>query len=152
MNDLWAGRYNALPKITTFPNLEYDGMIFQGNIPLISMCSHHHQTIMGRVHVAYIPKINQEIIGLSKINRIVEHYGRRGAIQENLTVRIHDSINSIIKSNKGVAVMIEATHNCVQCRGVGHSGTKMKTSKLTGDFIDSAKTRNEFYEFIKDSK
>ena len=152
VNDLWAGRYNALPKITTFPNLEYDGMIFQGNIPLISMCSHHHQTIMGRVHVAYIPKINQEIIGLSKINRIVEHYGRRGAIQENLTVRIHDSINSIIKSNKGVAVMIEATHNCVQCRGVGHSGTKMKTSKLTGDFIDSAKTRNEFYEFIKDFK
>ena len=69
-----------------------------------------------------------------------------------LTVRIHDSINSIIKSNKGVAVMIEATHNCVQCRGVGHSGTKMKTSKLTGDFIESAKTRNEFYEFIKDIK
>jgi len=102
VNDLWAGRYNALPKITTFPNLEYDGMIFQGNIPLISMCSHHHQTIMGRVHVAYIPKINQEIIGLSKINRIVEHYGRRGAIQENLTVRIHDSINSIIKSNKTI--------------------------------------------------
>jgi GTP cyclohydrolase I len=152
VNDLWAGRYNPLPKITTFPNLEYDGMIFQGNIPLISMCSHHHQTIMGRVHIAYIPEINQEIIGLSKINRIVEHYGRRGAIQENLTVRIHDSINSIIKSNKGVAVMIEATHNCVQCRGVGHSRTKMKTSKLTGDFIDLAKTRNEFYEFIKDFK
>ena len=100
VNDLWAGRYNAFPKITTFPNLEYDGMIFQGNIPLISMCSHHHQTIMGRVHIAYIPEINQEILGLSKINRIVEHYGRRGAIQENLTVRIHDSINSIIKNPK----------------------------------------------------
>ena len=152
VNDLWAGRYHAFPNITTFPNLEYDGIIFQGNIPLVSMCSHHHQAIMGRVHVAYIPKINQEIIGLSKINRIVEHYGRRGAIQESLTVRIHDSINTFIKSNKGVAVMIEAIHNCVQCRGVGHTGTKMKTSKLTGDFIESSKTRNEFYEFIKDLK
>ena len=152
VNDLWSGRYNAFPEITTFPNLEYDGIIFQGNIPLISMCSHHHQTIMGKVHVAYIPKLNQEIIGLSKINRIVEHYARRGAIQENLTVRIHDSISRIIDSNKGVAVMIEATHNCVQCRGVGHTGTKMKTSKLTGDFMQSGKTRNEFYDFIKELK
>ena len=152
VNDLWSGRYNAIPDITTFPNLEYDGIIFQGNIPLISMCSHHHQTIMGKVHVAYIPKLNQEIIGLSKINRIVEHYARRGAIQENLTVRIHDSISRIIDSNKGVAVMIEATHNCVQCRGVGHTGTKMKTSKLTGDFMQSGKTRNEFYDFIKELK
>ena len=124
VNDLWAGRYNAFPKITTFPNYEYDGIIFEGNIPIISMCSHHHQTIMGKAHIAYIPQINQEIIGLSKLNRIVEN-------------------------NKGVAVMIEASHNCVQCRGVGHQGTSMKTSKLTGEFIKSNKTRNEFYEFVK---
>ena len=94
---------------------------------------------------------NHEIIGLSKLNRIVEHYSRRGAIQENLTVRIHDSISRIIESSKGVAVMIEASHNCVQCRGVGHQGTSMKTSKLSGDFIDSSKTRHEFYEFIKNN-
>ena len=149
VNDLWAGRYNAFPKITTFPNYEYDGIIFEGNIPVISMCSHHHQTSTGKAHIAYIPQINQEIIGLSKLNRIVEHYARRGAIQENLTVRIHDAINKIVDSNKGVAVMIEASHNCVQCRGIGHQGTSMKTSKLTGEFIDSNKTRNEFYEFIK---
>ena len=149
VNDLWAGRYNAFPKITTFPNYEYDGIIFEGNIPIISMCSHHHQTILGKAHIAYIPQINQEIIGLSKLNRIVEHYARRGAIQENLTVRIHDAINKIVENNKGVAVMIEASHNCVQCRVVGHQGTSMKTSKLTGEFIKSNKTRNEFYEFIK---
>lgn len=149
VNDLWAGRYNAFPKITTFPNNEYDGIIFEGNIPVISMCSHHHQTIMGKAHIAYIPQINHEIIGLSKLNRIVEHYARRGAIQENLTVRIHDAINKIVDSNKGVAVMIEASHNCVQCRGIGHQGTSMKTSKLTGEFIESNKTRNEFYEFIR---
>jgi len=151
VNDLWAGRYNPFPEITTFPNSEYDGIIFEGNIPVISMCSHHHQTIMGKAHIAYIPKINHEIIGLSKLNRIVEHYSRRGAIQENLTVRIHDSISRIIESSKGVAVMIEASHNCVQCRGVGHQGTSMKTSKLSGDFIDSSKTRHEFYEFIKNN-
>ncbi len=149
VNDLWAGRYNPFPKITTFPNYEYDGIIFEGNIPIISMCSHHHQTIIGKAHIAYIPQINQEIIGLSKLNRIVEHYARRGAIQENLTVRIHDAINKIVEHNKGVAVMIEASHNCVQCRGVGHHGTSMKTSKLTGEFIKSNKTRNEFYEFVK---
>ena len=149
VNDLWAGRYNSFPKITTFPNFEYDGIIFEGNIPVISMCSHHHQTIMGKAHIAYIPQMNQEIIGLSKLNRIVEHYARRGAIQENLTVRIHDAISKIVSSSRGVAVMIEASHNCVQCRGIGHQGTNMKTSKLTGEFIDSNKTRNEFYEFIR---
>ena len=63
---------------------------------------------MGKAHIAYIPQINQKIIGLSKLNRIVEHYARRGAIQENLTVRIHDAINKIVENNKGVAVMIEA--------------------------------------------
>ena len=152
VRDLWAGRYDAPPEITTFPSDGYDGIVFEGGIPLTSMCSHHHQTIMGVVHVAYIPGKDGKVIGLSKLNRLVEHFGRRGAIQEQLTVAIHHAVDAIIEDNAGVAVMIEATHNCVQCRGVGHSGTKMKTSKLTGDFIDSAKTRNEFYEFIKDSK
>lgn len=149
VNDLWAGRYNQFPKITTFPNQEYDGIIFEGNIPIVSMCSHHHQTIIGKAHIAYIPKINSNIIGLSKLNRIVEHYSKRGAIQENLTVRIHDSISKIIEDNLGVAVMIEASHNCVQCRGVRHFGTSMKTSKLSGEFIETDKTRKEFYDFIK---
>lgn len=152
VNDLWAGRYNPFPKITTFPNEEYDGIIFEGNIPIVSMCSHHHQTIIGKAHIAYIPKINSKIIGLSKLNRIVEHYSKRGAIQENLTVRIHDAISKIIEDNRGVAVMIEASHNCVQCRGVRHFGTSMKTSKLSGELINSNKTRKEFYDFINNLK
>ena len=120
--------------------------------PLLSrQCYHHHQTIIGKAHIAYIPKINSNIIGLSKLNRIVEHYSRRGAIQENLTVRIHDSISKIIEDNLGVAVLIEASHNCVQCRGVKHFGSNMKTSKLSGEFINSDKTRKEFYDFIKTS-
>jgi GTP cyclohydrolase I len=116
------------------------------------MCSHHHQTIIGKAHIAYIPKINSKIIGLSKLNRIVEHYSKRGAIQENLTVRIHDAISKIIEDNRGVAVMIEASHNCVQCRGVRHFGTSMKTSKLSGELINSNKTRKEFYDFINNLK
>lgn len=149
VNDLWAGRYDSTPDITAFPSDGYDGMVFEGGIPLTSMCSHHHQTIMGQVYVAYIPGTDSKVIGLSKLNRLVEHFGRRGAIQEQLTVAIHNAINTIINDNKGVAVMIEATHNCVQCRGVKHGGASMKTSKLTGAFRDDDATRAEFYEFVK---
>tara|TARA_R110002050_G_scaffold224016_2_gene359991 strand:+ start:129 stop:785 length:657 start_codon:yes stop_codon:yes gene_type:complete len=149
VNDLWAGRYESPPTITTFPSDGYDGMVFEGGIPLTSMCSHHHQTIMGKVHVAYIPGKDSHVIGLSKLNRLVEHFARRGAIQEQLTVAIHNAIDTIIEDNNGVAVMIDATHNCVQCRGVKHGGASMKTSKLTGAFKDDAATRNEYYEFVR---
>jgi len=149
VNDLWAGRYEGSPDITAFPSDGYDGMVFEGGIPLTSMCSHHHQTIMGKVHVAYIPGKDSKVIGLSKLNRLEEHFGRRGAIQEQLTVAIHNSINTIINDNNGVAVMIDATHNCVSCRGVKHGGASMKTSKLTGAFKNDTSTRAEFYEFVK---
>ena len=149
VNDLWAGRYNGAPNITAFPSDGYDGMVFEGGIPLTSMCSHHHQTIMGKVHVAYIPGADSKVIGLSKLNRLVEHFARRGAIQEQLTVAIHNSIETIISDNNGVAVMIDATHNCVSCRGVKHGGASMKTSKLTGAFKNDPATRNEYYEFVK---
>ena len=152
VNDLWAGRFNPAPSITAFPSDGYDGMVFEGGIPLTSMCSHHHQTIMGSVHVAYIPGEESKVIGLSKLNRVVEHFGRRGAIQEQLTVAIHNAVNTMIENNQGVAVMIEATHNCVQCRGVKHGGASMKTSKLTGAFKDDPATRNEFYEFVRGYK
>jgi GTP cyclohydrolase IA len=132
VNDLWQGRYEPMSDITSFPSDGYDGIVFEGGIPLTSMCSHHHQTIMGNVHVAYIPDVNSNVIGLSKLNRVVEHFGRRGAIQEQLTVAIHHAIDELITDNKGVAVMIEATHNCVSCRGVKHQGASMKTAKLVG--------------------
>lgn len=152
VNDLWAGRFNPAPSITAFPSDGYDGMVFEGGIPLTSMCSHHHQTIMGSVHVAYIPGNESKVIGLSKLNRVVEHFGRRGAIQEQLTVAIHNAVDTLIENNQGVAVMIEATHNCVQCRGVKHGGASMKTSKLTGAFKEDPATRNEFYEFVRGYK
>ena len=152
VNDLWAGRYNAMCSVTAFPSDGYDGIVFEGGIPLTSMCSHHHQTIGGRVHIAYVPSKEGKVIGLSKLNRIVEHFGRRGAIQEQLTVAIHNAVNQICEGNVGVAVMIDATHNCVSCRGVKHGGASMKTAKLSGCFLDEDSARAEFYEFIRGYK
>ena len=149
VNDLWKGRYEPMSDITSFPSDGYDGIIFEGGIPLTSMCSHHHQTISGKVHVAYIPAENGIVVGLSKINRVVEHFGRRGAIQEQLTVSIQHAIDELIEDNKGVAVMIESTHNCVSCRGVKHIGASMKTAKLSGAFLDDGNARSEFHQFVK---
>ena len=149
VNDLWRGRYEPMSDITSFPSDGYDGIVFEGGIPLTSMCSHHHQTIGGNVHIAYIPAENGHVIGLSKLNRVVEHFGRRGAIQEQLTVAIHHAISELITDNKGVAVMIDATHNCVSCRGVKHKGASMKTAKLSGAFLEDGNARSEFYQFVK---
>jgi GTP cyclohydrolase I len=149
VNDLWRGRYEPMSDITSFPSDGYDGIVFEGGIPLTSMCSHHHQTIEGLVHIAYIPAENGNVVGLSKLNRVVEHFGRRGAIQEQLTVAIQHAVDELITDNNGVAVMIEATHNCVSCRGVKHRGASMKTAKLSGAFLEDGNARSEFYQFIK---
>ena len=113
------------------------------------MCSHHHQRIGGRVHIAYVPSKDGKVVGLSKLNRIVEHFGRRGAIQEQLTVAIHNAIDKICEGNIGVAVMVDATHNCVSCRGVKHSGASMQTAKLSGCFLKEDAARAEFYKNIE---
>lgn len=151
VNDLWKGRYNAMSKITAFPADGYTGLVQESNIPLVSMCSHHHQTIKGNVAIAYIPSKNGKVVGLSKLNRIVEQFGRRGAIQEQLTVAIHNAVNEICEHNKGVAVQISATHNCVSCRGVGHQGASMQTAQLSGEF-EKPEVRAEFYSNLQISK
>lgn len=147
--DLWAGRYDAPTEITAFPSDGYNGIVQESNIPVTSMCSHHHQTIGGRVSIAYVPSENGKVVGLSKLNRIVEHFGRRGAIQEQLTVAIHNAVDKICEGNLGVAVMIDATHNCVSCRGVKHHGASMQTAKLTGCFLEEDAARAEFYKNIE---
>ena len=149
VNDLWAGRYSPMSNITAFPSDGYDGIVQESNIPLTSMCSHHHQTIGGKVSIAYVPSKNGLVVGLSKLNRLVEHFGRRGAIQEQLTVAIHNAVDKICEGNIGVAVMIDATHNCVSCRGVKHHGASMQTAKLTGCFLEEDAARAEFYKNIE---
>ena len=150
VNDLWAGRYTAMPPITSFPSDGYDGIVIERNIPLTSMCSHHHQTIKGVVHIGYVAGENGQVVGLSKLNRIVELFGRRGAIQEQLTAAIHQAVNKICKDNKGVITTIVATHNCVSCRGVKHDGASMVTTKASGVFRENNNlARKEFFDSIK---
>jgi GTP cyclohydrolase I len=149
VNDLWAGRFEPLTEITAFPSDGYDGIVQESNIPVTSMCSHHHQTIGGRVSIAYVPSKDGKVVGLSKLNRIVEHFGRRGAIQEQLTVAIHNAVDKICEGNLGVAVMVDATHNCVSCRGVKHQGASMQTAKLSGCFLEEDAARSEFYKNIE---
>jgi len=152
VGDLASGCYNAPPKITAFKNTgKYDGMVFSGDIDVKSFCSHHHLPFIGEAHVAYIPSPKGKIVGLSKLNRIVEYFARRPQVQENLTVQIHDYINKVCEGNLGVAVVVSAKHMCACLRGVKHNST-MKTSKLSGAFKKNGDTRQEFYNFIKDLK
>ena len=148
--DLWKGRYEPMSDITSFPSDGYDGIVIERNIPLTSMCSHHHQTIGGVVHIGYIVGENGSVIGLSKLNRLVEHFGRRGAIQEQLTSAVHQAVDKICENNKGVIVTIVATHNCVSCRGVKHQGASMVTTKASGVFLNNEnQARKEFFDSLK---
>lgn len=150
VNDLWKGRYDNFTEITSFPSDGYDGVIIERNIPLTSMCSHHHQTIRGVVHIGYIAGEDGRVIGLSKLNRIVEHFGRRGAIQEQLTAAIHQAVDKVCEGNLGVIVTVVATHNCVSCRGIKHTGAAMITTKATGAFRDDTNNaRKEFFDSLK---
>ena len=150
VNDLWAGRYTAMTPITSFPSDGYDGIVIERNIPLTSMCSHHHQTIGGVVHIGYIVGQEGSVIGLSKLNRIVEHFGRRGAIQEQLTAAIHQAVDKICENNLGVIITVVATHNCVSCRGVKHKGAAMVTTKASGVFRHNGnEARQEFFNSLK---
>ena len=150
VHDLWAGRYTAMTPITSFPSDGYDGIVIERNIPLTSMCSHHHQTIGGVVHIGYIVGENGKVIGLSKLNRVVEHFGRRGAIQEQLTAAIHQAVDKICENNLGVIITVVATHNCVSCRGVKHKGAAMVTTKASGVFRHNGNdARQEFFNSLK---
>ena len=149
VEDLWKGRFEPLTEITAFPADGYNGVVQESNIPMISMCSHHHQTIGGRVSIAYIPSEDGKVVGLSKLNRIVEHFARRGAIQEQLTVAIHNAVDRICEKNLGVAIMVDATHNCISCRGVKHHGASMQTSKMSGQFQSKHSVNLEFYRNIE---
>jgi len=153
VNDLAEGCFSLPPKITAFDNVDkYDGLVFQGNIKVNSFCSHHHLPFIGQAHVSYIPGKDGKVIGLSKINRIVEWFSRRPQVQENLTMQIHNHMNEVCKGNKGIAVLVSANHTCAGLRGVKHDSI-MKTARMSGAFLDKTDlTRQEFYDFIRDLK
>ena len=125
---------------------EYQQMVLVKDIELFSVCEHHMLPFIGKAHVAYIP--NGHITGLSKIARVVECFARRLQVQERLTVQIRDSIQQALNP-LGVAVVIEASHTCMQMRGVEKQRSVTSTSAFTGVFLSDPRTRDEFMQLIK---
>lgn len=130
----------------TFEETEgYDEMIILRDIGIESHCEHHMLPILGKAHVAYIP--TNRVVGISKLARVVEIYAKRLQIQEKLTVQIANAVNNVLKP-KGVAVVIEAGHQCMTTRGVHKTGVVMQTSHMMGVFRDNKSTRAEFINLI----
>lgn len=124
---------------------DYKQMVLVKDIELYSMCEHHMMPFFGKAHVAYIP--NGCITGLSKIARVVECFARRLQVQERLTVQIRDCIQEVLNP-MGVAVVIEASHTCMQMRGVQKQNSVTTTSAFTGVFLSQHRTREEFISLI----
>ena len=143
VDEIFAGlNPNNVPKITTIKNeMKYDQMIVVRNISVLSTCEHHFQTIEGHATVAYIP--TEKVIGLSKINRIVDFFSRRPQVQERLTKQIADALEVLLETPH-VAVQIDAKHFCVIARGIRDVGSTTNTCEVRGDFRKNPATREEF--------
>ena len=123
----------------------YDEMVVLRDIRLESHCEHHVVPIIGRAHIAYLPA--GRVVGISKLARVLEVYAKRLQIQEKLTAQVANCINDVLKP-KGVAVVIEAAHQCMTTRGIHKPGVTMVTSRMLGAFRDDASTRREFLAMI----
>lgn len=123
----------------------YDEMVLLRDVRFESHCEHHLAPIIGRAHVAYLPE--RRVVGISKLARLVELYARRLQIQEKMTAQIANTINDILEP-KGVAVVVEAAHQCMTTRGVHKPGVVMVTSRMLGAFRDNPSTRREFLAMI----
>jgi len=131
---------------TTFEEVEgYDEMVLVKDIGVESHCEHHMVPIIGRAHIAYIP--NNRVVGISKLARVVDIFAKRLQIQEKMTAQIANSIENVLKP-KGIAVVIDASHQCMTTRGVNKPESSTVTSAMRGVFKDNPRTRNEFLSFI----
>ncbi|MEL6863396.1 MAG: GTP cyclohydrolase I FolE [Bacteroidota bacterium] len=147
VNEIFMGLDPAnKPSTTLFDNkYGYRQMLLERDIPVNSTCEHHFQPIIGKAHVAYIP--NGKVIGLSKLNRIVDYYARRPQVQERLTIQIAEELKRVLHT-KDVAVYIEAKHMCVEARGIKHHGCYTSTSEYGGKFLNENR-RAEFLNSIR---
>jgi GTP cyclohydrolase I len=133
------------PKISVFDNkFKYNEMLLERDINMNSFCEHHFLPIVGKAHVAYIS--SGEVIGLSKINRIVDYFARRPQVQERLTVQIANELKKVLKTDD-VAVLVDAKHMCVSCRGIGDESSTTLTAEYCGRFKDRA-VREEFLKYV----
>jgi GTP cyclohydrolase I len=123
----------------------YDEMVVLRDIRFESHCEHHLAPIIGKAHVAYLP--NKRVVGISKLARLVDVYAKRLQIQEKMTAQIANTLDDVLRPN-GVAVVIEATHECMTCRGVHKPGVSLVTSRMLGAFRTDPSTRREFLSII----
>ncbi len=134
------------PKVALFENkYQYKEMLVEKDIMLHSFCEHHFVPIIGKAHVAYIS--NGNVIGLSKINRIVQYYAKRPQVQERLTLQIANELKKVLKT-EDVAILIDAKHMCVSMRGIEDVSSSTVTASYHGKFLEEA-TKNEFLSIIK---
>ena len=147
--ELFAG-YEADPReylARTFEEVAgYDELVILRDIRVVSFCEHHMLPFLGRAHVGYLP--NQRVVGISKLARVVHGFARRLQIQEKLTAEIADAIQDILKP-KGVGVVIVSEHSCMTMRGVNTPGSRLTTSSLLGDVRDDPRTRQEFFDLVR---
>ena len=145
----WFEGYGADPidilKRTFEETDGYDEMVLLKDIRFESHCEHHMAAIIGKAHIAYLP--DHRVVGISKLARLVEAYAKRLQIQEKMTAQIANAIDEILQP-KGVAVVIEAAHQCMTTRGVHKSGVVMVTSRMLGDFRENPATRREFLAMV----
>ena len=145
----WFSGYDMDPEsylARTFEEVEgYDDMIVLKDIRFESHCEHHLAPIIGRAHIGYLP--NNKVVGISKLARVVEAYARRLQVQEKMNAQIAHTIDAVLQP-KGVAVVIEAAHQCMTTRGVHKPGVSLVTSTMHGAFRDNEATRREFLAVI----
>ena len=145
----WFAGYEIDPKeilTRTFEEVEgYDEMVVLRNVRFESHCEHHLAPIIGKAHIAYLP--DRRVVGISKLARLVDAYGKRLQIQEKMTAQIAKTLNDVLQP-KGVGVVIEASHGCMTTRGIHKSGLTMVTSQMIGAFREQSSTRREFLSAI----
>lgn len=150
VKEIFGGRYKKIPDTTAFPNVsEYNGLYVTGPIAIRSTCAHHLQNITGNCWIGIFP--GDQVIGLSKFNRITDWIASRPQIQEELTVQIADEIQKQTRA-KGVAVLVKAAHHCMTHRGVKAHDSDMTTTVLRGEFLTNTDLKQEFLKVVMTMK
>lgn len=149
LNETFGGRYVPEPRVTSFPNMGYNNLYTTGPITIRSTCAHHFQNIVGKCWVGIFPE--EEVIGLSKFNRLVHHIAERPQIQEEMTTQIADKLVQYAKT-PNVAVVVKAEHHCMTHRGVKEHDSDMTTAVMLGKFRDDPNLKQEFYNLMLSMK
>ena len=149
VREIFGGRFNSRPAVTSFPNMGYKSLYTSGPISIRSTCAHHFQNIVGNAWVGIIPE--DEVIGLSKFNRLVHHIAERPQIQEEMTTEIANELSEYAKT-KHIAVVVKAEHHCMTQRGVKEHESDMTTAIMLGAFSEDPALKQEFYDICLSMK